>query len=167
MSLFRIVFYFLTCLTSAFVPDTPLQLLPMSSSSNNNTTNQTLSTPPNPKPRPKPPQLINYVCNSRAFGSDLNRSSCDEAIKLVPRDNTPSVFGLRGTIPSRLKPYDVVLPHRWMSPDGWCAIEPVLEPGLNDATASAEDIAVASFVVAKHCVGRTRGWGGSRGTLVS
>ena len=33
-------------------------------------------------------------------------------------------------------------------------------PDQDQATASAEDIAVASFVVAKHCVGQERGEGG-------
>ena len=45
-----------------------------------------------------------------------------------------------------------MLPQRFISDDGACAVELGLEPGASGAMASAEDVAVAGFVVLRKCV---------------
>lgn len=151
---------------SAFVVDNPLQLLQPSAGVNNTTIITTtnnknilplLSLPPSPNPTSNFPTagLVSYVCNGDAFGHDLNVDSCTDAIRFLGVQTTQLSFGMRNT-----GAFDIRLPQRYISSDGKCAIEPTLAPDKELARASAEDVAVAAFVVVRNCAAKQGGKGG-------
>ncbi|KAF6217736.1 hypothetical protein HO133_006563 [Letharia lupina] len=151
---------------SAFVLDNPLQLLQASAGVNNTTIITTtnnknilplFSLPPSPNPSSNFPitSLVSYVCNGDAFGHDLNVDSCTDAIRFLGVNTTQLSFGMRNT-----GAFDIGLPQRYISSDGKCAIEPTLEPDKELARASAEDVAVAAFVVVRNCAAKQGGKGG-------
>ena len=162
------IFAFLSS-TSAFVSNTPLQLI-SNTDGNHDTTiandnhdssplplfplaNYSISNVSTPSSFSAPGTT--YIC-SAAFGTDLNYSSCEVAVSVVGLDKTIYSFaerdaGIRA---------DILLPQRFISSDGECVIEPVLEASATIARASAENIALASFVIARNCVAKESGKGG-------
>lgn len=144
-------------LSSALTLDNPLPLLlpPPASAANNNT--------PMPMPMPNAPlptaaaPHVSYICNGNAFGYGLDNDSCAQSVALVGISTTVLTFGMRS---SAGRAYDIELPQRFISTDGKCVIEPSLTPGATEASASAEDIAVAAFVVVRNCVGGEGATGG-------
>lgn len=146
--------FFTSFLASALVPNTPLRLLPVSAGTNGTsittTDNDTLLLLSALTTNLTPANLPSYLCDE-AFGTELNQTSCDIAIRSIDENTAPLSFGMRS---SRGPHYDVGLPRRWISSDGKCAVEPALAPGATTARASLEDVAVAAFVVMKNCIER-------------
>ncbi|KAL9130272.1 MAG: hypothetical protein Q9175_007066 [Cornicularia normoerica] len=159
-------------LTSAIVLDTPLQLLSTSEGSNNTTItnnyhNNALpfslpsnhptsnSSRPFSPPPPTSAVFLSYVCNGDAFGYDLDVPSCNNAIRFVGFNTTERSFGMRDS-----REFDILLPQRFISSNGKCVIEPALAPGVTEARASPEDIAVASVAVVRNCAAKTPSRGG-------
>ena len=159
-------------LTSAIVLDTPIQLLSTSDGSNNTTitnnyNNNALpfslpsnhptsnSSRPFSPPPPTSAVFLSYVCNGDAFGYDLDVPSCNNAIRFVGFNTTERSFGMRDS-----REFDILLPQRFISSNGKCVIEPALAPGVTEARASPEDIAVASVAVVRNCAAKTPSRGG-------
>ena len=162
------IFAFLSS-TSAFVSNTPLQLISTTdgnrnitiANDNNNSSSLPLSPPANysianvSTPSSVLAPGTTYVC-SEAFGSDLNYTSCERAVSVIGLDKKVRSFaerdaGIRA---------DILLPQRFSSSDGECVIELVIESGATIARASAENIALASFVIVRNCVAKQPSKGG-------
>ena len=161
------IFAFLS-LTSAVVSNTPLQLIPTTDGNDNITIANNNKSSPLPPPSPANYSISNvstpasflhagtsYIC-SQTFGSDLNFTSCESALSLIGLDKTVHSFAERNAGVQA----DLYLPQRFISSDGECAIELVLESSAKIARASAENIAFASFVLARNCVAKEPSSGG-------
>ena len=162
------IFAFLSS-TSAVASNTPLQLISTTdgnhnitiANDNHNSFTSPLSLPGNhsisnlsiPSSSPKP--FVSYICNS-AFGSDLNYTSCEDAVRQVGVDRKVLSFALRD---EGIKA-DVPLPQRFISSDGECVIEPTLETSATIGRVSPEDIALAAFVITRRCVAKEPHIGG-------
>lgn len=161
------IFAFLSS-TSAVASNTPLQListtdgnhnitiandnhnnfpLPLSLPGNYSISNVSITSSPKP--------FVSYVCNT-AFGSDLNPTSCEDAVGVVGVNTKVFSFALRD---EGIKA-DVPLPQRFISSDGECVIEPTLETGATIARVSPEDIALAAFVITRNCAAKEPHIGG-------
>ena len=155
--------------TSAVVSNTPLQLISTTEGNRNITiANDNHNSSPLPLSPPANYSISNistpssfqapgttYIC-SNAFGSDLNYTSCESAISVIGLSKTVLSFAERD---AGIKA-NILLPQRFISSDGECVIEPVLEASATIARASAENIALASFVIARNCVAKESGKGG-------
>ena len=152
--------------TSAIVSNTPLQLISTTDGNHNITiandssplplsplANYSISNESAPSSFSAPGTT--YIC-STAFGSDLNYSSCEVAVSVIGLDKTVYSFAERDAGIQA----DILLPQRFISSDGECVIEPVLEASATIARASPENMALASFVIARNCVAKESGKGG-------
>lgn len=163
--LYYFTFFTINSLTSASLSalvllDNPLHLPPALVPNNN--TPLSLPLPPSSPlslPPPPPPQStdhISYTCNGAAFGYTLSVDSCSDVVRLIGINTTTVSWGMRNTGPT----FDIPLPQRYISADGTCVVEPSIKPGVREARASREDIAVAAFVVVRNCAGGEPSEGG-------
>ena len=162
------IFAFLS-LTSAVVSNPPLQLISTTDGNRNITiANDNHNSPPLSLSSPANYSISNistpssflapgtvYVC-SDVFGSDLNYTSCESAVSVIGLSKKVLSFAERDAGIQA----DILLPQRFISSDGECLIEPILEARATIARASAENIALASFVIARNCVAKESGKGG-------
>ncbi|KAM0797557.1 hypothetical protein BDR22DRAFT_892189 [Usnea florida] len=98
--------------------------------------------------------ILSYraYCNP-SYGRNLNPTSCDNALAKISEVTTPLTFGQRGT-----GNYDVVLPHRYLSDDGQCAIDIKVDPnGMQHDVSNDLEITNAASAVRRDCVGSQYG----------
>ena len=162
------IFAFLS-LSSAVVSNLPLQLISTTNGDHNITiANDNHNSFPLPLSPPANYSISNvstpssflapgttYIC-SEAFGSDLNYTSCESAVGVIGVSKTVISFAERDAGVQA----DILLPQRFVSSDGECVIEPVIESGATIARASPENIALAGFVIARNCVAKEPSKGG-------
>ncbi|KAF6231089.1 hypothetical protein HO173_010789 [Letharia columbiana] len=85
---------------------------------------------------------------SISYGRYLNQASCNSALAKISQVTTPITFGERGT-----GTWDVVLPRRYLSDDGQCAID--VKVDLNGAQRDVSNylqITNAASAVLRDCV---------------
>ena len=108
--------------------------------------NTTLALPP---PNTRVTNPVGYVeCHGSRFGIDLSKQSCVDALGSLPVDITLRTFGQRDE-----GAFDILLPRRYLSTDGLCAIDVSSARGrpYGDSTTNAEIQAGAQRLV-NQCV---------------
>ena len=99
---------------------------------------------------------MQYLCTPD-FGDDLDVRSCADAVRQLDiRSMTPSVWGERGTGEFS----NVYLPRRYMSTDGKCFVEPLLQARHLSGIVSQHTLAAAGIVLAQRCAGGRPSTGG-------
>ncbi|KAM0802355.1 hypothetical protein BDR22DRAFT_887592 [Usnea florida] len=88
-------------------------------------------------------------CRGQAYGYNLNRTSCDEVWNQIPTDSEDLSFGAR-TAGTFQRP----LPYRYLSDDGFCAIDVDRMAHYDSDTATNHDISTAAKSVLDKCVFR-------------
>ncbi|KAL9065078.1 MAG: hypothetical protein Q9161_008462 [Pseudevernia consocians] len=157
MIIFPITIFAVVPSISAFLLDkNPPLRLPSASAGNRTNTSIIAFLPSNDSTSTPISEDVSYYCN-RVLGDTLTIPSCHDTIRLIGVNRTDLSFGLRDTPGAD---FDVPLPQRVISSDGTCVVEPSLAAGEEEARASWEDVAVAGFVLVKHCVGEGEGSGG-------
>ena len=101
---------------------------------------------------------LQYLCtDTPGLGKDLNVQSCFDAVRQLDiRSTTPSLWGERDTGEF----YNVYLPQRFMSTDGKCFLDPLLQGGHQSAVMSQRSLASAGLVLAQRCAGGHPSTGG-------
>ncbi|KAL8712493.1 MAG: hypothetical protein Q9220_003341 [cf. Caloplaca sp. 1 TL-2023] len=140
-------------------------------------TNSSSSQPSIPlNPAPSASELIAAVvtCSAQRYNDIVIKSRCLEALATLPSNPNPRTYGARGQTS-----FDVVLPQRYLSNDGRCAIDVNNVPrfGMGDVATDVQVKGAAESIVEK-CVIRTgpqrsgepvggrRGGVGTNGNLV-
>ena len=86
-------------------------------------------------------------CNGRLYGRNFNLPSCLQVYHLMSSDNTPRIFGERGT-----GDYEAPLPFRYLSADGLCAVDLSHASGVISDTVAPGDLKEAARVLIDVCV---------------
>ncbi|KAL8752216.1 MAG: hypothetical protein Q9184_005804 [Pyrenodesmia sp. 2 TL-2023] len=90
------------------------------------------------------------LCSGERYRRDLKGASCLDAVLQIPMQDKDVLFQTR-----EHGPYDALLPTRFISADGQCIIEPVLEDNAESATASYKDISRAAYGLLYECAMRS------------
>lgn len=86
------------------------------------------------------------VCNATMLGSGLKAFSCWNILSFIENDSAPMTFGDRG------HGFDVQLPRRLSSPDGYCAIDVFHKDGVISDIANWRQIREAARAVFGACL---------------
>ncbi|KAL9128058.1 MAG: hypothetical protein Q9175_007610 [Cornicularia normoerica] len=86
---------------------------------------------------------------SISYGRNLDRASCDNALAKISQVTASVTFGERGT-----GNWNVVLPRRYLSDNGQCAIDVKIDPkGVQRDVSNYLQITNAAGAVIRNCVG--------------
>ncbi|KAL8822467.1 MAG: hypothetical protein Q9191_006798 [Dirinaria sp. TL-2023a] len=101
---------------------------------------------------------MQYLCtDTRGLGRDLSVQSCLDAVRQLDiRSTAPGIWGERDTGEF----YNIYLPQRYMSTDGRCFVEPVLQGEYKSAAISQQTLAGAGIVLSQRCAGGQPSTGG-------
>lgn len=89
-------------------------------------------------------------CDGPKWGYDLNKNSCIDAWASIPMDDRMVTYGVRYQ-----GQYEALLPIRYLSFDGQCAIDITHKQGVVSDRAKNVDISAAAHVLLEDCVVRT------------
>lgn len=92
----------------------------------------------------------NIRCDGSRFGYDLNQTSCVDAWASIPIDDNMVTYGVR--YQGR---WEALLPIRYLSPNGQCAIDITHRQRIISDRARNVDISAAAHVLLEDCVIRT------------
>lgn len=88
-------------------------------------------------------------CSGARFGYNISRRSCDNALRSIPTfpDDRLLLFGQRGSAS-----WPNNLPARWLSNDGYCAIDLVHKAGANNDSIRVSRFVNAASSVINQCI---------------
>lgn len=89
-------------------------------------------------------------CDGSKFGYDLNKTSCIDAWASIPIDDEIVTYGVRYQ-----GQFEALLPIRYLSPNGQCAIDITQKQNVISDRARNVDISAAANVLLENCVIRT------------
>ena len=94
-------------------------------------------------------------CSGIYYGYDLNKESCENAWAKIDQSATSGTYHTRPrSTGEHVDPPDVVLPARYLSDDGVCAIDVKIKPGSTWDVTSGLEIAAQAGKILDSCLHR-------------
>ncbi|KAL8894073.1 MAG: hypothetical protein Q9207_008552 [Kuettlingeria erythrocarpa] len=102
--------------------------------------------------------IYNVQCDSQRFGSDLILASCVNAWRKIKTTTKWTIYADRGKMTKDFVP----LPYRYISDDGTCAIDILVQPGAKGDVITGVGISRAAKDVIDSCVATRSAIGGEK-----